>query len=134
MKRPPPEAPPVAMKTTLKETQKEDGLDQPPPKKNRSESPDKKSQTRPPLKRKQPQPSPPPPPKAPRDTWQELDIAVVDLFAGLRTVHLAAKKTRVRIKFSHAAEKCNFANKVAKKNAINETLFTDIKELKEDWA
>ena len=60
--------------------------------------------------------------------------AVVDLFAGLRTVHLAAKGTGIRIVLSNAAEKCPFANHLARKNNIVETLFEDIQKMDKQWA
>ena len=61
-------------------------------------------------------------------------IAVVDLFAGLRTVHVAAEGTELKIGLSHAAEKCDFANHLSKKNKVQETLFEDVRHMKTDWA
>ena len=51
---------------------------------------------------------------------KQLDIAVVDLFAGLRTVHVAAEGTRANLVLAYAAEKCPFANKIAIKQNIVE--------------
>ncbi len=65
---------------------------------------------------------------------QQLDIAVVDLFAGLRTVHVAAEGTRANLVLAHAAEKCPFANKIAIKNNIAETVHTDVRLLDKTWA
>ena len=63
-----------------------------------------------------------------------IDIALVDLFAGLRTVHVAAKTTRINFVLCASAEKCPFANKLAKNNKIYEKLFTDVKHMDKDWA
>ena len=60
---------------------------------------------------------------------QSIDIALVDLFAGLRTVHVAAKSTRVNFVLCASAEKCPFANRLAKKNKNTEKLFTDVKHM-----
>ena len=65
---------------------------------------------------------------------KHLDIAVVDLFAGLRTVHVAAEGTRANLVLAHAAEKCPFANKIAIKNNIAETVHTDVRLLDKTWA
>ena len=43
---------------------------------------------------------------------KQLDIAVVDLFAGLRTVHVAAERTRAKLVLAHATEKCPFATRL----------------------
>ena len=43
---------------------------------------------------------------------KQLDIAVVDLFAGLRTVHIAAEGTRANLVLAHATEKCPFATRL----------------------
>ena len=64
----------------------------------------------------------------------KIDIALVDLFAGLRTVHVAAKSTRVNFVLCASAEKCPFANKLAKKNKIIEKLFEDVKLMDKTWA
>ena len=63
-----------------------------------------------------------------------LDIALVDLFAGLRTVHVAAEGTRINFVLTSAAEKCPFANALAKKNNIIETLFEEIHDMDKAWA
>ena len=47
---------------------------------------------------------------------------------------MAARSTRARFVLSAASEKCPFANKLASKNAIVETLFKDIKSLDKKWA
>ena len=65
---------------------------------------------------------------------QQLDIAVVDLFAGLRTVHVAAEGTRANPVLAHAAEKCPFANKIAIQNNIAETVHADVRLLDKTWA
>ena len=62
------------------------------------------------------------------------EIALVDLFAGLRTVHVAAKTTGINFVLCASAEKCPFANMLAKKNKIAEKLFTDIKHMDKAWA
>ena len=62
------------------------------------------------------------------------EIALVDLFAGLRTVHVAAKTTGIDFVLCASAEKCPFANKLAKKNKIAEKLFTDVKHMNKEWA
>ena len=46
---------------------------------------------------------------------QPKEVALVDLFAGLRTVHIAAPGVGMRISVCHAAEKCPFANALAGK-------------------
>ena len=62
-------------------------------------------------------------------------LALVELFAGLRTTHLAARALEeVCIVMSHAAEKCDFANRLAAKNKIDEVLHTDVKAMGESWA
>ena len=70
--------------------------------------------TLPPLKRvRSPAPKTEKPEKpAPQtnESPQMVRLAVVDLFAGLRTVHVAAKLAKVIIVLSHSAEKCKFAN------------------------
>ena len=58
---------------------------------------------------------------------------MVDLFAGLRTVHVAAKLAKVIIVFFHAAEKCDFAHEVAKNNGIMETLIKEIYSMDDAW-
>ena len=59
-------------------------------------------------------------------------LALVELFAGLRTTHLAARHLEdVCIVMSHAAEKCEFANRLAAKNKFDEVLHTDVKSLGE---
>ena len=45
----------------------------------------------------------------------KLDIGLVDLFAGLRAVHVAAEGTRANFVPPYAAEKCPFTNKIAVK-------------------
>ena len=57
-------------------------------------------------------------------------LSLVELFAGLRTTHLAAKV----LEMSHAAEKCEFANRLAKNNNVDETLHTDVRAMGESWA
>ena len=69
------------------------------------------------------------------ESRKKLYLALVELFAGLRTTHLAARVLEdVDIVMSHAAEKCDFANRLAEKNKIDEILHTDVKELGETWA
>ena len=69
------------------------------------------------------------------ESRKKLYLALVELFAGLRTTHLAARVLEdVNIVMSHAAEKCDFANRLAEKNKIDETLHTDVRELGETWA
>ena len=63
-----------------------------------------------------------------------LDIALVDLFAGLRTVHVAAKGTRIKFVFTSAAKKSPFANHLAKKNNIIGTFLEDIRDMDKNWA
>ena len=60
--------------------------------------------------------------------------AVVDLFAGLRTVHLASKGTGIDVVLSYAAKKCQFANDLAAKNEIKEQLMDDVKKMDKHWA
>ena len=74
---------------------------------------------------------------SPRKTVSEgpqIDIALVDLFAGLRTVHVAARTTRINFVLSAAAEKCPFANRLAKRNKIIETCFEDVRRMDKKWA
>ncbi len=53
----------------------------------------------------------------------------------MRTTHLAARAAEdIEIVMSHAAEKCDFANRLAAKNRIDEVLHTDVKALGESWA
>ena len=62
-------------------------------------------------------------------------LALVELCAGLRTTHLAAGLLEdACIVMSHAAEKCDFANRSAAKNNVDETLHTDVRALGESWA
>ena len=61
-------------------------------------------------------------------------IALVDLFAGLRTVHVAVKGTQLKVVLAHAAEKCSFANGLAKKNNIQEKLYLDVRDMDLKWA
>ena len=70
--------------------------------------------------KKRPKPQPPAPPAAPTIVSEglALDIALVNLFAGLRAVHVAAKGTRIKFVLTAAAEKCPFAEKLAKINHI----------------
>ena len=65
---------------------------------------------------------------------KQLDIAVVDLFAGLRTVHIAAEGTRANVVLAHATDKCPFANKIAMTNMIAEQVHTDVRLLDNKWA
>lgn len=66
---------------------------------------------------------------------KEIRIAVIELFAGLRTTHVAAKRIRnLSVVLAHAAEKCPFANSLARKNNIIETLFLDVAKLDATWA
>ena len=64
----------------------------------------------------------------------KLDIALVDLYEGLRTVHVAAEGTRANFVLSHAAEKCAFANKLALENKIKEVVHTNVQLLDKTWA
>ena len=82
-----------------------------------------------------------PPPKVPvlkgrRDeSRKKTYLALVELFAGLRTTHLAAQVLEeVCIVMSHAAEKCDFANRLAVKNKVDEVVHTDVKAMGEAWA
>ena len=59
---------------------------------------------------------------------------MVDLFAGLRTVHVAAEGTRANLVLAHAAEKCPFANKIAIKNKFAEKVHIDVRVLDSRWA
>ena len=68
------------------------------------------------------------------DEGPQIDIALVDLFAGLRTVHVAAKSTRVNFVLNAAAEKCPFANRLARRNNIIEQLFEDVRKMDKKWA
>ena len=73
----------------------------------------------------------------PRETVSEgpqIYIALVDLFAGMRTIHVAAKTTRINFVLSAAAERCPFANKFAKRNKMIETLFEDFRKMDKEWA
>ena len=66
---------------------------------------------------------------------KKTDLALVELFTGLRTTHLAARHLEdVCIVMSHAAEKCEFANRLAAKNKVDEVLHTDVRSLSETWA
>ena len=59
----------------------------------------------------------------------------MELFAGLRTTHLAAKALDgACIVMSHAAEECEFANSLSVKNRVEETLHTDVRDMGEGWA
>ena len=58
--------------------------------------------------------------KGKNDGSSNMKVALVDLFAGLRTVHVASRGTGMEIVLCHTAEKCNFANSLAKKNKIRE--------------
>ena len=58
----------------------------------------------------------------------QIDIALVDLFAGLRTVHAAAQVTWINSVLSTAAEECPFANKLAKRSSIIEMSYEDVKK------
>ena len=82
---------------------------------------------------KRPKPQPPLRPTAPTTVSDgpALDIALVDLFAGLRTVHVVAKGTRVTFVLTAAAEKCPSANKLAKTNKIREMSYEDIHKMDE---
>ena len=65
------------------------------------------------------------------DSKRTVELAVVDLFAGLRTSHVAAASTKHRIVvLSHAAECCELANRLAKKTIPH----TDVAALTEEWA
>ena len=59
---------------------------------------------------------------------------MVDLFAGPRTVHVAAEGTRANLVLAHAAEKCPFANKIAIKNKFAEKVHIDVRLLDSKWA
>ena len=65
---------------------------------------------------------------------QRIDIALVDLFAGLRTVHVAARNTQLEFVLCASAEKCPFANRLAVKNKIKEKLFVDVRHMDKAWA
>ena len=53
----------------------------------------------------------------------------------MRTTHLAARALEdACIVMSHAAEKCEFANRLSVKNNVDETLHTDVRSLGEAWA
>ena len=59
----------------------------------------------------------------------------MELFAGLRTTHLAAKGLdSAKIVMSHAAEKCESAGNLSVKNRVQETLDTDVRDMNEAWA
>ena len=82
-----------------------------------------------------------PSPKVPKlkarcsDGRKKIHLALVELFAGLRTTHLAAKGLdSANIVMSHAAEKCEFANNLSVKNKVQETLYTDVRDMNEAWA
>ena len=62
----------------------------------------------------------PAPQRVDTNEGKQTKAALVDLFAGLRTVHIAAPGAKIHIVLSHAAEKDSFANKTAKKNRIKE--------------
>ena len=64
---------------------------------------------------------------------QVVRLAVVDLFAGLRTVHVAAKLAKFIIVLSHAAENCDFASEMAKTNESLETLIKDRRNMDDAW-
>lgn len=69
------------------------------------------------------------------DAGTEIRLAAIELFAGLRTTHVAAKSVHnLSIVLSHAAEKCPFANHLARKNGIQEKLFLDVANLNDQWA
>ena len=74
------------------------------------------------------------PPHEALNDGQRIDIALVDLFAGLRTVHVAATSTRVNFVLCASAEKCPFANRLAKKSKILEVLFEDVRSMDKSWA
>ena len=59
---------------------------------------------------------------------------MVDLFASLRTVHVAAEGTSANFMLSNAAEKCAFASKVALKNNIKDIIHTNVQPVDETWA
>ena len=62
-------------------------------------------------------------------------VALLEMFAGLRTCHVAVKKVKhLNFVVSHAAECCAFANAIAQKNGIQETLHRDVHLLNEEWA
>ena len=63
-----------------------------------------------------------------------LDIALVDLFAGLRTAHVTGKDTRIKLGLNVAAEECRFANTLANNNKMFEVLFKDIRKMDNAWA
>ena len=69
------------------------------------------------------------------DGRKKTHLALVELFAGLRTTHLAAKALDgACIVLSHASEKCEFANSLSAKNEVEETLYTDVRDMGEFWA
>ena len=61
------------------------------------------------------------------DAPKKVKIALIELFAGLRTTHVAARLVKeIQIVLSHASEKCPFSNLLALKNNIQELLHTDV--------
>ena len=74
-------------------------------------------------------------PQGNNEACKTVKLALVDLFAGLRTSHVAAAEVKnLEIVLTHSAEQCSFANKLAAKNKIKETLHTDVMSLTEAWA
>lgn len=66
---------------------------------------------------------------------KQIRVALLEMFAGLRTCHLAVRKVKcMKFVVSHAAECCEFANALARKNEIEEVLHKDVQLLNEDWA
>ena len=72
--------------------------------------------------------------RAVNEDGKQIPIALVDLFAGLRTVHVACKGVKLKVVLCNAAEKCEFANRLAVKNNIQEELFLDVKAMNKAWA
>jgi hypothetical protein len=65
---------------------------------------------------------------------KQLDIAAADLFAGLRTVHVAAKGTRANLVLAHATEKCPFAKRLQSKTTLQKRCIIDVRLLDSKWA
>ena len=78
---------------------------------------------------------PPAPPRLPLEgTDPVARLALVELFAGLRTGRLAAELQGVEVPLSAAAECCPFANSSAERRGSPEDLYHDVRELDEGWA
>lgn len=65
----------------------------------------------------------------------DVDLAIVELFAGLRATHAAARKVKgLKIVLAQSAGKCASANVLASKSKIAKTLFEDVRSLDDKWA